>query len=450
MKGSAATTMSQPAYRHVIVGLGVTGQSVARYLTRMGDEFAVVDSRANPPAFEAFRAEFPEVPCHLGDLDCEWIDQAEQLIVSPGVSVQTPQIARAAGHAEIVGDIELFARMADAPVIAITGSNGKSTVTALLGAMAEQSGVKAAVGGNIGTPALDLLEADDQQAYILELSSFQLETTFSLEPLASVVLNISPDHMDRYANLAAYAEAKAVVYQQARTRIVNRDDAIARELPGKQEVTSFGLGEPVCDRDYGLSKIDGVVWLVQGNEQLMPESELLIPGRHNTANVLAALALAEAMGLNRQACLEAARSFRGLPHRCQWVAETAGRTWLNDSKGTNIGATVAALKGIPKPVILIAGGQGKDQDFSELAEGLEGVSSIILFGQDADQIAKALEGQANVHRVDTLTQSVSLASQLSSAGDTILFSPACASFDQFSNYEERGRAFVQAVMELES
>jgi UDP-N-acetylmuramoylalanine--D-glutamate ligase len=437
--------MNQPGYRHVIVGLGITGQSVARYLTRIGDEFAVVDSRANPPALEAFRAEFPDVPCHLGDLDCDWIGQAEQLIVSPGVSVRTPEIARAAEHAEIVGDIELFARMADAPVIAITGSNGKSTVTSLLGAMAERSGVRAAVGGNIGTPALDLLEADDQQAYILELSSFQLETTYSLQPLASVVLNISPDHMDRYANLAAYAEAKAVVYQQAGIRIVNRDDAIARELAGSQEVVSFGLGEPVSILDYGLRKNNGRVWLVQGDEQLMPESDLRIPGRHNTVNILAALALAEALGLNRQACLDAARDFSGLPHRCQWVAETSGRTWLNDSKGTNIGATVAALKGIPKPVILIAGGQGKDQDFSELAEGLAGVTSIILFGQDADKIAEAIEGKTDIHRVDTLEHSVALASQLSAAGDTILFSPACASFDQFSNYEERGNAFVQAV-----
>jgi len=448
MRESAATMMANNGYKHVIVGLGLTGRSVARYLARIGAEFAVVDSRAHPPGIEAFHEEFPDVPCHLGDLDCSWIQQAEQLIVSPGVPVHTLQIARAAEHAEVVGDIELFARMADAPVIAITGSNGKSTVTALLGQMAEVSGIRAAVGGNFGTPALDLLTAEQQNAYILELSSFQLETTFSLQPLAAVVLNISADHMDRYENLAAYAEAKAVVYQQADHCIVNRDDPIARELPGKKEVISFGADCPDSLQDYGLCPFEGETWLVRGNERLMPESELLIPGRHNTTNVLAAFALADVMGLSRDDCIRAARAFTGLPHRCEWVAESNGLTWLNDSKGTNIGASVAALRGLTPPVILIAGGQGKGQDFTQLAQGLEGVKTAILFGEDARLIADSISPVVDVERVETLQQAVELAAQLGKAGDTVLFSPACASFDQFENYEARGRAFIQAVRGL--
>jgi UDP-N-acetylmuramoylalanine--D-glutamate ligase len=441
--------MNQETSRQVIVGLGTTGLSVARYLSRQGQGFALVDSRMEPPGIAEFMRDFPGIETHFGDFNTPLLSGAERLIVSPGISVQTPQIAEAArGGVEVIGDIELFARAVKSPVVAITGSNGKSTVTALLGEMAQAAGLAVGVGGNIGTPALDLLEGEGCELYVLELSSFQLETTRSLHPVASVVLNLSADHMDRYADLAAYGSAKARIYHHADHCIVNRDDALAMALVQCDAQISFGLDAPLKDSDYGLRDLDGETWLVRGDEPLMRAADIRIAGRHNTANVLAAMALAEAAGIPRAAAIEAARTFAGLPHRCEWVAEAEGVSWFNDSKGTNVGATLAALNGMQQPVILIAGGQGKGADFSELRSGVRGKArAVILYGEDAALIEKAINGAAPVLRVRDLAQAVASARQLSQPGDVVLFSPACASFDMFRNYQHRGETFVALVRE---
>jgi len=441
--------MNQQTSRQVIVGLGTTGLSVARYLSRQGQGFALVDSRMEPPGIEEFQHDFPRIETHFGDFNTPMLSGAERLIVSPGISVQTLEIAEAArAGVEVIGDIELFARSVKSPVISITGSNGKSTVTALVGEMAKTAGMDVGVGGNIGTPALDLLEGEPCELYVLELSSFQLETTRSLHPVASVVLNLSADHMDRYADLAAYGAAKGRIYEHAEHCIVNRDDALAMTLAHCDAQISFGLDAPHNDSDYGLHNLDGEIWLVQGDEQLMKADDIRMPGRHNIANVLAALALARAAGIPLSSASEAARAFAGLPHRCEWVADAEGVSWFNDSKGTNVGATLAALNGLQQPVILIAGGQGKGADFSELRLGVRGKArAVILYGEDAALIEQAIDGAAPVLRVTDLAEAVASARQLSQPGDAVLFSPACASFDMFQNYQHRGETFVTLVRE---
>jgi UDP-N-acetylmuramoylalanine--D-glutamate ligase len=441
--------MNRETSRQVIVGLGTTGLSVARYLSRSGQGFALVDSRREPPGIEELKRDFPGIEAHFGDFNTPLLSGAEKLIVSPGISVHTPEIAEAvSAGAEVLGDIELFARAVKSPVIAITGSNGKSTVTALVGEMARAAGIEVGVGGNIGTPALDLLENEAYTLYVLELSSFQLETTRSLQPVASVVLNLSADHMDRYTDLAAYARAKARIYHQADHCIVNRDDAQAMALAECSEQISFGLDAPQNDRDYGLCDLDGEDWLVRGEEPLMKASEIRIAGRHNTANVLAAMALAEVSGIPMTAAIEAARTFAGLPHRCEWVGEADGVSWFNDSKGTNIGATLAALNGLQQPVVLIAGGQGKGADFSELRAGVrDKARAVILYGEDAALIEQAIGDEVPVVRVRDLAGAVARARELSRSGDAVLFSPACASFDMFRDYQHRGETFVALVRE---
>ncbi len=447
---SAISIMKHQACQHVIVGLGTTGLSVARYLSRQGQGFAVVDSRRNPPGKDELNQAFPGTITHYGDFDTELLRQAEQLIVSPGVSVNTPEIARArASGQEILGDVELFARVVTRPVIAITGSNGKSTVTALVGEMARIAGIKAGVGGNIGTPALDLLEDTEADLFVLELSSFQLETTTSLRPLAAVVLNISPDHMDRYDDLDAYAQAKGSIYHHAQVCIVNRDDPIASTLVKAPGLVSFGLDAPSTEQDFGLIRDNGDEVLVRGRQSIMKASDIRMPGRHNISNVLAAMALADAAGISLDAAVEAARTFAGLAHRCEWVAESNGVTWFNDSKGTNVGATIAALNGLSQAVILIAGGQGKGADFSDLQSALrDKARSVILFGEDADQIELAINNVVPVVRVRSLEEAVSQAAHQARPNDVVLFSPACASFDMFRHYQQRGETFVRLVKEL--
>jgi UDP-N-acetylmuramoylalanine--D-glutamate ligase len=442
--------MKHQACQHVIVGLGTTGLSVARYLSRQGQGFAVVDSRRNPPGEEELNQAFPGTTTHFGDFDTELLSQAEQLIVSPGVSVNTPEIARAraSGH-EILGDVELFARVVTRPVIAITGSNGKSTVTALVGEMAGRAGIKAGVGGNIGTPALDLLEDTEAELFVLELSSFQLETTASLQPVAAVVLNISPDHMDRYEDLDTYAQTKGSIYRHAQACIVNRDDPLASNLVKDPGLVSFGLDTPSTEQDFGLIRDNGEEVLVRGRQSIMKASDIRMPGRHNISNVLAAMALADAAGIPLDAAAEAARTFTGLAHRCEWVAESNGVKWFNDSKGTNVGATIAALNGLSQTVILIAGGQGKGADFSDLQSAVrDKARSVILFGEDADQIESAINKIVPVVRVRNLEEAVSLAASQAQPNDAVLFSPACASFDMFRNYQHRGETFVRLVQEV--
>lgn len=436
--------------RTLVVGLGATGLSCARFLAKQGIEVAVTDSREQPPAVAAIRAELPDVALFLGGFDADIFARAERIVVSPGVSLKEPLIASAQRrHVEVVGDIELFARAVQAPVIAVTGSNGKSTVTTLVGEMARQDGKQARVGGNLGTPALDLIEDVEPDLYVLELSSFQLETVTGLRCLAATVLNISPDHLDRHASIDEYARAKQRIYVGAEVQVINRDDAFAAALavPGATTV-SFGLNEPE-GQNFGIANTAAGPWIVRGSERWMPVEHLRLAGRHNLANALAALALGDAAGFERQSMLQVLREFQGLPHRTQWVAERNGVSWYNDSKATNIGATLAAVQGFDGPLVLIAGGQGKGADFADLAAGLdERVKAVVLIGEAADEIQQALGDRLPIRRADSMREAVAIAAELADAGDLVLLSPACASFDMFDNYQHRGQVFTQAVLEM--
>jgi UDP-N-acetylmuramoylalanine--D-glutamate ligase len=370
-------------------------------------------------------------------------------VLSPGLALREPAVAAAAAAGvPVLGDIELFAREARAPVVAITGSNGKSTVTTLLGEMARDQGRDVRVGGNLGTPALDLLGEREPELYVLELSSFQLETTHSLDAYAATVLNVSPDHMDRYDSLGEYAAAKARVFRGSGAMVLNRDDPwVVGMATAGRPVRGFTLRAPAAG-DLGVLEVGGQSWLARGREPLLAESALRIRGRHNTANALASLALGQAVGLGDTGMLETLRRFPGLPHRCQWVAAAAGVDWYNDSKGTNVGATVAAVQGLrPRGrVVLIAGGDGKGADFSPLREGLAGlVRAVVLIGRDGPRIARALDGVLPTGFAADLPAAVAECRRLAQPGDAVLLSPACASFDMFRNYEHRGEAFVDAV-----
>jgi UDP-N-acetylmuramoylalanine--D-glutamate ligase len=442
----------------LIVGLGKTGLSCARYLARRGVDFAVTDSRDEPPGLSQMREELPDVPVFVGGFKPEVFAAAGQLVVSPGIRPDEPMIRAAqARGVPLLGDIELFARALcegpKPPMVAITGSNGKSTVTTLVGEMARAAGFKVAVGGNLGTPALELLDPA-VQLYVLELSSFQLDTTQSLRADAAVVLNVSPDHMDRYADLDAYSASKAVIYRGAATGIINRDDPRVAAMAGipRQQV-GFTLDWPQGE-DFGVAWQRDSAWLCQGQTPLLAVDELLIPGRHNQANALAALALGRSVDLPLQAMQQTLRTFRGLPHRTQFVAEKRRLRWYNDSKGTNVGATIAALTGMhpdqgDSRTLLIAGGDCKGADFSTLAPVVERTArAVILIGRDAPMIEAALQGRVDLVHARSMTEAVDLAVQLGRAGDRVLLSPACASFDMFSNFEARGKAFIQAVEAL--
>lgn len=441
----------------LIVGLGKTGLSVARFLARRGERFAVADSRINPPSLEQLRSERPHVELHLGPFDTEMFSRQTRLIVSPGVSLQEPALcaARAAG-AEIIGDIELFARSVDAPVIGITGSNGKSTVTTLVGAMAEASGLETRVGGNLGTPALELLlesdEAGAPELYVLELSSFQLETVGLLDCRAATVLNLSADHLDRHGGMDEYAAIKQRIFQGGGVMVLNADDArVAAMAKSGREVRWFTLDVPAGADAYGVRWIDGRTCLCRGTEDIIAVDELKIAGRHNWANALAALALGDAMEFPRAAMLRALREFSGLPHRCQWVAEINDVQWYDDSKGTNVGSTLAALSGMPgDKVVLIAGGDGKGQDFAPLRDAVAThARAVVLIGRDAPLIEQAIAGVVPVvHAGRSMKHAVSECARLAQPGDCVLLSPACASFDMFDNYVHRAEVFVAAVRGL--
>jgi UDP-N-acetylmuramoylalanine--D-glutamate ligase len=432
----------------LVVGLGLTGAACARYFVQQGAHVTVTDSRAQPPGTIELRG-LP-VELRLGAFGAPRPLASYALAaVSPGVSLDEDFVRdlRAQG-VPTLGDIELFARAAEAPVVAITGSNGKSTVTTLLGEMAKRAGLNVAVGGNLGTPALDLL-APEVQLYVMELSSFQLETVLSLRCKAAANLNVSPDHLDRHHSFEAYAEAKSRIFIGCELAIVNRQDAeTERNVRAAHRKLSFGLDAPMRGQ-YGLVKFGGEDWLAFGEERLLKVSELKIHGLHNAANALAALALADASGIPRPASLAVLREFKGLRHRCEWVAEVDGVAWFNDSKGTNVGATLAALAGLPEPIVWLAGGQGKGQDFAPLKPVLaQKAHAAILYGRDAAAIERALSGALPVHREPDLAASVRRARAVARRGDRVLLSPACASLDQFRNYEERGEKFCALVREL--
>jgi UDP-N-acetylmuramoylalanine--D-glutamate ligase len=371
------------------------------------------------------------------------------------VSLEEPFFAEARRRGlEIVGDIELFARAVDAPVAGITGTNGKSTVTTLLGRMAARAGVKVRVGGNLGEPALDLLGAAHRAGevvglYVLELSSYQLEATHSLDLAAAAVLNVSPDHLDRYVSVAAYAAAKARIFARCDTAVINLDDplVVAMPKPGQRQL-SFSLRAAI-GADFAVAIHDGGSWLTRRGQPLLPISAMRIRGLHNAANALAALALGEAMGLPLPAMLAELEAFTGLPHRTQWVAEIAGVTYIDDSKGTNVGATIAAVAGMEGPLVIIAGGDGKNQDFAPLAAAFRGkVRHTVLIGRDGRLVGEVLRGVGTTQYCASLEEAVRAAAAAARPGDTVLLSPACASLDMFRDYTHRGAVFAQAVKEL--
>jgi len=437
----------------IVVGLGKSGMSLVRFLANRGVSFAVADTRENPPELETLRREYPQVDVRCGELDVEFLCRADELYVSPGLALATPALQQAAARGvKLSGDIELFARYAKAPIVAITGSNAKSTVTTLVGEMAAAAGKHVAVGGNLGTPALDLL-SDDVELYVMELSSFQLETTDQLGAEVATVLNISEDHMDRYSGLPAYHLAKHRVFRGARQVVVNRQDVLTRPLIGEGlPCWTFGLNKPDF-HGFGLREENGEKYLAFQFDNLMPVRELKIRGAHNQANALAALALGHAVGLPMESMLESLRNFGGLEHRCQWLRERDGVSYYDDSKATNVGAALAAIEGlgadIPGKLVLIAGGDGKGADFSGLRAPVAAhCRAVVLIGRDAELIAQALGDGVPLIRVATLNEAVQRCAERAQTGDAVLLSPACASFDMFKNYEERGRLFAQAVGDL--
>lgn len=440
--------------RCLIVGLGKTGLACARFLSGRNVPLLVVDSREAPPELEALRAELPEVEVHLGEFDSTVFCDSGEVVLSPGVSLQTPAVTAAvAAGVPVIGDIDLFARNTTAPVVAITGSNGKSTVTALVNEMMCCAGKRVAMGGNIGTPVLELIPASNSdlapEIYVLELSSFQLETTHELSAAAAVILNLSADHLDRYAGLDQYLAAKQRIFNGDGVVVWNRDDPLLKDVvPTGREAVSFGLDVP-SDGHFGIRVDNGIRCLVKGEQLLIPIEQLALKGAHNVANALAAAALADSVGVAQDAIVEALQQFGGLPHRMQWVAEKDGVNWFNDSKGTNVGATVAALQGINNSVVLIAGGVGKGADFSPLKQALvEKGRAVVLMGEDAAVIEAAIDGVVPVVYVDSMQAAVKKAAILAQSGDVVLLSPACASFDMFSGFEARGDAFIAAVREV--
>ena len=453
----AATQMISTDRKRALVGMGATGRSVARYLSKKGLAFKVFDTRPNPPGVEEFEAEYPEATMHLGPVSADAFAGCDEVILSPGVAPnQGVFVELEQQGVALIGDIELFAREVKKPVIAITGSNAKSTVTTLVGLMATAEGLNAGIGGNLGTPALDLI-ADERDLYVLELSSFQLETTQGLKASVSCVLNISADHLDRHGSMMAYHRIKQRIYTGAKSVVCNRQDPLTIPLLSTdQSAVTFGVNWPDLEQ-FGVVDFDGEQWLSRGVERLFPVSKLGMRGRHNVANALAALAIGTEAGFTQSNMFGVLQEFSGLTHRCQWVAEIAGVDWINDSKATNVGATVAAVDGFStkKNVILIAGGQAKGQTFEALANVIgAGVKQLVLIGEDAAKIEQALSAQqessVSVVYAVNMAAAVKSAEEVASEGDVVLLSPACASHDMFTGYEARGDAFMQEVHMLEA
>ncbi len=451
----------------VVLGLGMTGLSLARYLAREGAAVRVTDSRIEPPNAATLRAQLPDVALACGPLTDETLTGADLIAISPGVPRDQPAIAAAVARgAELVGDIELFARALPPAqkVLAITGSNGKTTVTALTGALCRAAGLSTVIAGNIGEPVLDLMPGSDSggpargwpDVFVLELSSFQLETTSSLVPVAATVLNVTENHLDRYPGIDAYAAAKSRVFANGGMQVLNRDDprSLGMRIAG-QPVESFGAGVPAGEGEWGLVRFDGETWLAYGGGLLVPAAALALVGRHNALNALAALAMTSTVARIDRDVLDTLKAFQGLPHRMQMVAEAGRIVFIDDSKATTVVATQAALDGIERPAVLIAGGDGKGQDFGPLKSSVDAdCRAVLLIGRDAEKIASALEGTAaGVEVTGTLELAIERAFALAEPGDAVLLSPACASYDQFRDYVERGerfKALVDARLAMES
>ena len=430
--------------KDVIIGLGMTGLSCVDFFMARGVTPRVMDTRVAPAGLD----KLPEaVERYVGGLNEDWLLTADLIVASPGIALAHPSLSAAAdAGVEIVGDIELFCREAQAPIIAITGSNGKSTVTSLVGEMAKAAGLNVGVGGNIGLPALMLLDAE-RELYVLELSSFQLETTSSLRAAAATILNVTEDHMDRYPlGLQQYRAAKLRVYENARACIVNADDALTMPVRGADDrCISFGVDVG----DYHLNRQQGETWLRVKGEKVLNVKEMKISGQHNYSNALAALALADAAGLPRASSLKALTTFTGLAHRFQLVLEHNGVRWINDSKATNVGSTEAALNGLhlDGTLYLLLGGDGKSADFTPLSCYLTGDNvRLYCFGRDGAQLA-ALRPDVAV-QTETMEQAMRQIAPQVVAGDMVLLSPACASLDHFKNFEQRGDIFARLAKEL--
>jgi UDP-N-acetylmuramoylalanine--D-glutamate ligase len=436
--------------RNVVVGLGVTGLSVARFLRARGALVRVLDSRAHPPGLDVLRAEYPDTEVITQSLAAGWLGDAARVFLSPGLSVELPIVAAARERGvPVLNDIELFARLVTAPVLAVTGSNGKSTVATLVAEMLVAQGLRAPAGGNLGTPALDLLAEAPADAYVLEISSFQMETADSLAPAAAAVLNVTPDHLDRHHDVAHYAALKEKLLRNAARAIINWDDPIVRAMGDRHpKAIAFSI-EQELPNGYSLVTFDGEPWLARNREPLIAVAEVAMRGRHNLANALAALALVASLGGDQALAVEVLRRFKGLPHRCEFVADRRGVAYINDSKATNIGAAIAALQGFATPLVLIAGGDGKGADFTLLREHVrDKVKTVVLIGVDAPKLERALADVSNVVRVATLDEAVTAAAEAAEAGDTVLLAPACSSLDMFSDYRARGEAFKAAVARL--
>ncbi|MDA3465023.1 UDP-N-acetylmuramoyl-L-alanine--D-glutamate ligase [Acinetobacter sp. AOR41_HL] len=438
----------------VVAGLGISGVSAVNFLHEQGYQVAVTDSRPTPPGHDQIPA---DVKTSFGKLDQELLLQAEEIILSPGLAPQLPEIQAAiAKGISVVGDIQLLRRATDVPIVAITGSNAKSSVTTLMGLMAKDAGKKVAVGGNLGRPALDLLK-DQPKLLVLELSSFQLETTSHLNAEVAVVLNMSEDHLDRHGNMLGYHQAKHRIFQGVKKVVFNRDDALSRPLvPDTTPMQSFGLNAPDLNQYGVLRDADGTLWLARGLQRLIKSSDLYIQGMHNVANALACLALGEAIGLPMESMLETLKHFNGLEHRCEYVKTVHDVRYYNDSKGTNVGATLAAIDGLGAAievkkgkVALILGGQGKGQDFTPLRSSIEKYAKVVvLIGEDAPVIEQAIQGATKILHAATLKEAVELCQRETQAEDVVLLSPACASFDMFKSYNDRGQQFVACVNSL--
>ncbi len=434
-----------------IIGTGLTGLSVARFLQSQGQPFVFFDTRGTPPNALKISQKFPNVRCQFGDWDADILLNVDEIIISPGVSLATPAIAQAIKNkVPVLGDVALFLRFTVAPIVAITGSNGKSTVTTWVGDMAKAAGIDVAVGGNLGTPVLELLNKS-VSLYILELSSFQLETISRLNAHVACILNISEDHFDRYSGMPEYHAVKQKVYFGAKNIVVNQGDPLTKP-PVAEGVSVVSFGGTADFKRFSTATVDEELWFTDGLQPLIPVREIKLSGKHNIENALAAIAIAKAADIPMISILEALRSFNGLPHRCQWIATYQGVDFFNDSKGTNVGATIAAIQGLdrtPNKLVVIMGGEGKGADFSALgAACVSVVSAVVLIGADAKLIAAMLSGVVDTYFEGTMLAAVQTAFLMAGTGDAVVLSPACASFDMFESYQDRGNVFCSAVKEV--
>jgi UDP-N-acetylmuramoylalanine--D-glutamate ligase len=438
----------------LVLGVGESSLAALRWLNTQGARLRVADTREEHANVAVIQAEMPNVEIIMGGFNAQMFNDVDFAVMSPGIPLSTPAIQNAIQKGlRVVGDVELFAqyRSEKAKVIGITGANGKTTVTTLVGEMCRAAGLRTIVAGNIGLPVLEALMMETPDVYVLELSSFQLETTSSLVLDAATMLNLSEDHMDRYATYQDYAIAKARIFYNAKCQVLNRDDAWSMMMArAKLAQVTFGLSQVDSADEYGLMEIDGALWLTEGTNPLMSVASMKLVGLHNAANALAAMALCRQIGIEHPPILRTLYEFKGLPHRVEWVANIDEVDYYDDSKGTNVGATCAAISGLTQNVILIAGGDGKGQDFKPLQAAVKAnARAVVLIGRDAPLIeAELLETGVPLYHALDLPEAVNIAKKLAQAGDAVLLSPACASFDMFKNYVHRAEVFISAVEKL--